>query len=295
MIIYKRIKVTLELLKQQLGTNPVELDVMDKHILDRQRKLIAEQSNINKAINKYLKAKQISVEKGEAELIALARMIEELMGRDLEPEEYEGLKLGKFKTFEDLKETMMELEKKGITCFFRDAEGRPCIGNHMILGYLKAAAERLCRNTPAKKGAVLSSLTHTVSMINQYVSVEPDFIPASLDLVRDEEGKPKYLQRSLRAKTAQGPRISLAKSELLPAGTRFDFELEIEGRRVEEKGKLIDNFAIEPKHLYEMFKAGRGKGLGQWRNVGNGKFEIIKMEVMPTEVLEDKEGVFIEH
>jgi hypothetical protein len=135
--------VKIGLLKDMLGTNPNGLDVMDQHIIDRQRKLIAENSTVNKAINKYLDAKSISEERGALELKSLRIRVEELMGRELTQEEFETLKEGDLQKFKDLKETLEELDGKGITCFFRDAElndegrSKVCIGNHMIMGFLK--------------------------------------------------------------------------------------------------------------------------------------------------------------
>lgn len=264
-------QVKIALLKSMLGTNPNNLNVMDQHIIDRQRKLIAENSNVNKAINKYLDAKQISEEKGELELVALRKRVEELLGRELSTEEYDTLKEGDLKKFSDLKETITELDEKGITCFFRNpyenTNPSVCIGSHMIMGFLKAGSEAITRTRPKKNATILQSASFTTSIINQHVSVRPEFINASNDVLRNEDGSIKHLQRSLRAQTAQGPRISLAKSEVLPPETIFSFAIEV-----------LEDSPLKQEHIEEILSYGRMKGLGQWRNADYGQFKVIEFQ-----------------
>jgi len=267
MINIKRYEFEIELTKKMLGTNPFNPNVMDTHIIDRQRKLIAEKSTINKAINKYLDAKDISVERQEIELKALRNRIEETMGASISDEEFELMRSDNFKKFADLKETLSELDEKGITCFFRNDEGRVCIGSHMILGFMKAAAEAICKTRATKKGTILQSASYTHSVINQHVDLEEELLEASEDIIRDENNRPLYLQRSLRAMTKEGPRISLAKSEQLPKGTRFKFILSV-----------LQDSPIKKEHIEDMFSYGEIKGLGQWRNAGNGKFKVLNMK-----------------
>lgn len=273
--------VRVELTHPMLGTNPMNLNVMDTHIIDRQRKLIAENSNINKAINKYYKAKEISKERATMELGALRCKIEEVMGESMSDSEFETLKGGDFKKFSDLKETMSELDEKGITCFFRNQDDvattelgnrKVCIGSHMILGYMKAASEAIIKATPGtkKKGTVLQSNAYTHGIINEHVAVEPDLINSSKDVVRDPNGKPEYLQRSLRAMTAQGPRISLAKSEVIPKGAKFEFFL-----------KVMTDSPLKEEHIHKIFEYGQLKGLGQWRNARYGAFVVQELTKMP--------------
>ena len=264
MIKFNNYKLKIRLLRSMLGTNPSNPNVMDTHILDRQRKLIAEKSNINKAVNKYLDAKTISEEQGKAELEKLRLRIETVLGEPLTDDEFNEMVEGKFKKFTDLKETLSELDEKGITCFFRDSKGWPVISSHMILGFMKAAADAYTKTQKPKNGTVLRSSSYTCSIINQHVGMVEQFLPASQDVIKDEEGKPKYYQRSLRAMTAQGPRISLAKSEELAAGTEFEFTL-----------KVLDGSALTEKHIKTIFSYGQLKGLGQFRNSDFGTFEVI--------------------
>lgn len=267
MLKFNQYEVELELKRPMLGTNPSNPNVMDTHIIDRQRKLIADHSKINKAINKYLDAKDISVEKQEKELSALRLRIEDTIGETLTDEEFAKMREGEFKKFKDLKETMAELDEKGITCFFRDDEGKIVIGSHMILGFMKAASESIGRTMTRKKATIFQSVSYTQSIINQHVNILEDLIVASEDIVRTSEGKAEYLQRSLRAMTPLGPRISLAKSEQLPKGTKFKFTMSVLG-----------GSPLKFDHIKDMFQYGSGKGLGQWRNSGHGQFEVLTLK-----------------
>lgn len=266
-VLFDVYRVTVGLTDEMLGTNPFNLNVMDTHIIDRQRKLIADNSQVNKSINKYLDAKAISVEDANQELKALRNTISEVLGAPITDEEFEHLKEGDFDKIANLRESMKELDEKGITCFFRNPEDNKtvCIGSHMILGFLKAAGEAISKTLPKKNGKVLHSASYTSGLLNQHVTITPKFINASKDILREESGKPQYLQRSLRAMTAQGPRISLAKSEVLPKETAFSFEI-----------KVMKNSQVNEDVLKTMLSYGELKGLGQWRNAGKGQFEVVE-------------------
>src|SRR5438445_179606 len=127
-------RVKLTLLRDQLGTNPIDPNIQSTHILEKQRQLILEKGGINSQINKYLNAIPISKEKGEAEINKLIDKLEKLIGYELSPEERDQAVRGEL---ESLKETFQEMELKGTTVFFWDKEKNlPCIGDHMILGFL---------------------------------------------------------------------------------------------------------------------------------------------------------------
>ena len=274
-------RVKIKLQRQMLGTNPSHLDVMDRHIIDRQRKLIQEKSGINNALNKYYQAKEISNEQAELELRALKMRAEEILGSPLTEEEIVLLKDGDFKKLGELRESVSELEEKGITCFFRMSENaddydsinvnprsnKVCIGSHMIMGFLKSAAEAKAHTLPTKKGKILHSLSYTKSIINQHVKVFPEMIPAGNDIRRKEDGTPNYFQRTLRVLTAQGPRTSLAKSEVLPKGTEFEFDINV-----------LDDSPFTEEALMELLSYGSFAGLGQWRNASYGQFDVLSVD-----------------
>lgn len=257
---FDRYTVRLTLIRDMLATNPCDPQVLDTHILDRQRKLILDKSKINAEINKYLDQIQISDDRKEEEVNALFAKLEEMFGITLSLDEREKvLKDG----LVSLKETIAEVATKGTTVFFWDTkQNRPCIGDHMIYGYLKAAAEAICRTVKERaRGKVLESASYTQALINQHIRCHERFITFDKDVKRNEAGNPIYYQRSLRAMTAQGPRISLAKSEVVEAGAKLEFTL-----------KVIKDSPITLDVLKRMFDYGELSGLGQWRNAGFGQF-----------------------
>lgn len=77
-----------------------------------------------------------------------------------------------------------------------------------------------------------------------------------------------YLERPIRCETAQGPRVAIARSEMLPAGTTLEFDMEV------LDGELSEAL------LRELMDYGYYAGLGQWRGGGCGRFryEMVKLE-----------------
>lgn len=138
----------------------------------------------------------------------------------------------------------------------------------MIYGFLKAAAEAIGRTLPKKNATVLHSISYTQSLINQHVRCEQKFITFDKDIRKNEDGSTSYLQRSLRAMTAQGPRISLAKSEVIDEGAKLTFTL-----------KVLMGSPITEETLKTLFEYGEFVGLGQWRSSGHGMFtyKLIKL------------------
>lgn len=256
-----RYKIRLTLLRDMLGTNPCDPNVHDVHILDKQRKLILENSKLNKTINKYLDQIEISAEKGAEETSRILDKLEEIMGMKFTPEERDAALKGELSS---LRETFKELDMKGITVFFWDKKTqRPCVSDHMFYGFLKAAAEAIGRTMTKKNATMLQSISYTQSIINQHVRCEQEFIPFDKDIRRNEDGSVSYLQRSLRAMTAQGPRISLAKSEVVEAGATLEFTL-----------KILPNSPLNEEVLRTLFAYGEFTGLGQWRSSGKGMFKV---------------------
>jgi len=260
-----------------LGTNPCDPNVLDKHIIEKQRKLILDKSKVNSQINKYLDAITISKDKGEEEVAKLIDKLEEMTGIALTDDERKSAMTGELDL---LKETFKGLETTGLTVFFWDKDKNlPMIGDHMIYGFMKAASEAIARTVPTKKGTPLHSTSYTQSLINQHVRCETPFITLSHDIERDEDDKPKYLHRSLRGMTAQGPRVSLARSEVVPAGTSLEFTLKVMSGspllKVGGKGEVHENTTP----IKMMFDYGELCGLGQWRNAGNGMFSYEMSEV----------------
>jgi len=242
---------TLTLIREMLGTNPMDPDIHGTHVVDKERKIIMEKSKVNTAVNKYLDAKDISEERKQEEIAKIKARAEELS------------------------EIVGELDEKGVTVFFReddDEAGNICIGDHMVYGYMKAAAESISKTYgkgEKKNGTMLQSASYTQSIINQHARCEEQFIMADKDIKRKPDGSPNYKTRALRAKTAEGLRVAIAKSERLPAGTTFKFNL-----RVPEGSPLTEEVLRSLFAYGEMFV-----GLGQWRNAGFGLFKYTMEKV----------------
>jgi len=233
MVIYE---IYLSLLRAQLGTNPLDADILGTHIIEKERRLIQEKSKVNAALNKYADARPIPDTRKDEE-------IQKIKDRA-----------------EDLKEEVGELDERGITVFFRH-DGKIAIGDHMIYGFMKAAAEAISRTLPTKKGTVLHSASYTESIINQHTRCQEEFITFDKDIERKDDGTPDYKVRSIRVMTAQGPRVSIVKSEQVPAGAVLKFHL-----------KVMEDSPLTEEVLRKIFAYGEVSGLGQWRNAGYGTF-----------------------
>jgi hypothetical protein len=256
---FKRYTVEIELTDEMLGTNSMSPDIHAEHIIGKARKIMAGTEPGNKKLDKFIDALPITDEQEQSEKAALIKTLEERYGAL--PEETKAAYLrGELSA---LKETVEELSEKGITVFFRDQNGKPCIGSHMVKGFMKSASDALCRAAKEKKnGTILQSSSYTSSIINQHVAIQEKFITPDTDIARKPDGSPVYNTRSLRAMTMQGPRVSIAKSETIPAGAKFKFTL-----------KVLDGSPLDKKALDKIFSYGEAVGLGQWRNAGHGQFK----------------------
>lgn len=159
-------------------------------------------------------------------------------------------------------ELLPEALEKGTTTFHR-VPGKPlqpALMNYQLLGFLKEAGKVL-------NGRVEGNVKALRSKVEQRIAVSPRVLP--LNLPKGEDWGPEYLERPLRAETMQGPRVTLARSEIIPEGTWFECGLEvIEG----EIGEAV---------LRDLLDYGYMRGLGQWRNsgaYGTFRYELEKEE-----------------
>lgn len=143
--------------------------------------------------------------------------------------------------------------EKGITVFPRDAEGNASLFDYQIKGFFKDACGilRMCDDTVSGKVKAYKKC------IDGAIFVYPRMI--RLNFPKGEGIG--YCERPLRAETMQGPRVSLAKSETAPAGTTFEFEVEV------LKHDLV-------KAVCEWLDYATKRGFGQWRNSGKGRAEV---------------------
>ncbi len=160
-----------------------------------------------------------------------------------------------------------EMVEKGTTVYPKLPDGTPFIWDYQIKGFFKDACGSLRRltgkdeETGKKKKAVneSSKLTAYKSVIDTLIFPEPRKIPIKLN------GEMTICQRPLRAETMQGPRIALASSEEIPAGSEMWF-------------KVICMSEDHVKAVVEWLDYGYWRGISQWRNSGKGRFvyEVLK-------------------
>ena len=158
-------------------------------------------------------------------------------------------------------ETIEETEEKGFTSFHKDEKtGELFLYDYMIRGFLKAAAGALKERFKTKKdNGGEEAFGNYKGRIDSFVFVEPRRIMLGKT---EADG---VLERPLRAETAQGPRVCLAKSDLISAGTEFQFAV-----------KTLSKAKVSEAQLRELFRYGMHKGLGQFRNGSYGRF-VFKM------------------
>lgn len=146
--------------------------------------------------------------------------------------------------------TVEKVEEKGWTGFHKLPDGTPILYDYVIKGFFKDACSMLRR----VKGTKSEKMTAFKKNIDGLVFIEPRQIP-----LRINGGKMDILERPLRAQTAQGERVALARSDTCPVGTKMEFNLTVLG-------------GVDEKTLREWLDYGKFRGLGQWRNGGYGSF-----------------------
>ena len=143
-----------------------------------------------------------------------------------------------------------EVVEKTMTVFPKLEDGTPFFWDYQIRGMFKDAIGML-RRVKDNKCAKVSNYKKVVDGL---VFVNERRIPIHLS------GALGDCQRPLRADTMQGPRVALAHSESVPAGSWIEFTIQ-----------LLDD-GLEGA-IKECLDYGKLRGLGQWRNSGKGRFE----------------------
>lgn len=162
-------------------------------------------------------------------------------------------------TMEDelLQTSVEEMVAEQTTIFPKNEDGIPFMWDYQMRGMFKDACG-LLRRSP---GTECSKIKSYKKIIDGMVFVSPRQIPIHIP-----EGETfGNIQRSLRAATPQGERISLASSETVPVGSSLEFTV-----------KLFDE-SLEG-FILECLDYGVYRGLGQWRNSGKGLFTYQILE-----------------
>ncbi len=148
-----------------------------------------------------------------------------------------------------------EVEKKEMTVFPRTEDGTPCFWNYQIRGFFKHACGmlRLIKDTKSSKIKAYKKYIDGLVMVNERQ------IPITFD------GEMGNLQRPLRGQTAQGERIALANSEMIPKGATVEFTVRV----------LMDDLLDTVR---EWLDYGQYNGLGQWRNASYGSYKWQELD-----------------
>lgn len=142
-----------------------------------------------------------------------------------------------------------EVVEKTMTVFPKLEDGTPFFWDYQIRGMFKDSIGMLRRI----KNKKCSKLTSYKKVVDGLIFVNERKIPIHLS------GPMGDCQRPLRADTMQGPRVALAHSESVPAGSTLEFTI-----------NLLDD-SLEGV-IRECLDYGKLRGLGQWRNSGCGRF-----------------------
>lgn len=165
--------------------------------------------------------------------------------------------LDETKLAQELDTIKEDLGQKGLTTFHMVGDD-PILYAYVIKGFFKDACGMLRR----VKGTLSSGIKAYKKEIDGLVFVTPRQIrlnlPAGAGL--------GFNERPLRAQTAQGDRIALARSHTCPSGTTLSFKVTVLGGNIDENT------------LSEWFNYGELRGLGQWRNAGWGSFTWLTLE-----------------
>ena len=143
-----------------------------------------------------------------------------------------------------------EMVEKTMTVFPKLPDGTPFFWDYQIRGFFKDAIGMLRRVKTTK----CSKLSSYKKVVDGLLFIDQRRIPIRCS------GRMGNCQRPLRAETMQGPRVALAHSETVPAGSTCEFTL-----------NLLDD-SLEGV-VRECLDYGRLRGLAQWRNSGKGTFE----------------------
>lgn len=177
--------------------------------------------------------------------------------------------VGKTKTPEERQAALADVNnidenlEKGTTVFYRDSNGGLILKGYQIKGFFKAAAKALKDQL---------NLKNYLSKVDTFVFILEKDIPIMRDgkQIMEPDG---YLERPQRCETAQGPRVSLAKSEEI----KTDWYIDVTVRVVDNAG-TAKSVPIDMDMIEDFLDYGALSGLLQWRNAGHGTFEYKEID-----------------
>lgn len=142
--------------------------------------------------------------------------------------------------------------------------------NYQLRGFFKEQIASLVELGDVKEVSKWS----VKKAVNMLVYAKPRRI-----YLMDEKGKhikdcQTVLSRPLKAETLQGPRIALASSQMLPAGTNISFMVELL-----EVDNAKSKCRLKPETIEAALAFGSQQGFGQWRTAHYGQFDYSIKEV----------------
>jgi hypothetical protein len=153
-------------------------------------------------------------------------------------------------------ETVMEaLEAKGWTGFHADENGL-FVYDYFIKGFFKNAGNILKDQLKVKN--LRSKLDNNLFIFPRRVSLGKKLPDGCVE-------------RPIRCQTMQGPRVTIAKSDSVDAGTEFSFEV-----------VWLETSDVKEEKLKKMLGYGKLQGFGQFRGGGYGQFEVVT--ISPTAI-----------
>jgi len=157
-------------------------------------------------------------------------------------------------------ESVEQLEEKGWTGFMKDDKG-VFLFDYVFRGFLKASAKALSE---------MIGMKAVKSKVDMYLFVNPRKLYLTRDgkNIKEADGT---MSRSLRSEGPRGPRVFLAKSDVVKAGAEIDLMLRV----LPSKDK---DFSLDT--IKELLDYGELQGLGQFRNGSYGRFTYT-IEEMP--------------
>jgi hypothetical protein len=263
--VYKKLRILL--ISEMLGTCS-ESSIWDTHVLKKAQKEIKKANRIGekftKANAKYKGSEEISEEKQIAELTGILRAYQEMIGkRDPIPETLDEILVFGKSLQEDLEEVLNKDQEK-TTVFMLDESGWPIISTHMILGNLKENLRIITNNTDKEARGIIKSKVAVGELMALDVKPIEQFVKASKDLARDENGKPAICERPISFEVMGKRTTAIARSQTLPEGTEFEMHL-----RIRAGSPVLE--VLETLLAY-----GRNNGLGAWRGSGGkGAYRYI--------------------
>lgn len=232
MLYIQKFEVQLQLKEDLLGTVPKNKDVYTKYIASK--------------IDQYAAKAEKAAEKNNEE----ARLAD---GTVITPTSVSEKKAQEI-------ETIKELEEKGWSGFHEDEQG-PFLFDYAVRGFMQESARTIvnARNDEDEDDEKIKQLADKIKRFCFVMPRQVRLVPI--------DAKP--LERPLRAMTAQGPRVTVVKSDKIKANSVIDFKLDV------LKGGQITKAVLE-----DVFAYGQYIGLGQWRSGGYGRFELKKLKVI---------------